>query len=75
MNALDARKLDLYLRYLDAGEDALAWDALVRAADERTASADVWARLVDAAEMMALDSDDESYGTTVRLALGHLPHA
>ncbi len=73
ISVLDARKLDLYLSYLDAGEDALAWETLVRVADAQGASADVWSRLVDAAEAMELKSDDEICGPSVRLALGHLP--
>jgi hypothetical protein len=73
MSLLDARNLDLYLSDLDAGEDALAWEKLVRVADAQGASADVWARLVDAAEAMELESDDDIFGPPVRLALGHLP--
>ena len=73
MGALDVQALDLYVGHLDAGEDALAWEVLVTAADARRASAHIWERLADAAQAMELDSEDEIYGRTVRLAMQHWP--
>jgi hypothetical protein len=63
--------VDLYVGHLDAGEDELAWEVLVMAADTYGTSADVWDRLVAAAQVMELGSDDEIYGPTVRLAMEH----
>ena len=71
MGTLDERKLDLYVGHLDASEDELAWEVLVIAADTHGASPDIWDRLVAAAKVLELGSEDELYGPTVRLAMQH----
>jgi hypothetical protein len=71
MGALDEQGLDLYVGHLDASEDALAWEVLVTTADAHEAPADIWDRLVAAAQAMELGSEDEIYGPTARLAMQH----
>jgi hypothetical protein len=70
--SLSGGTLDVYCGHLDAGEDALAWEILVEAADTQGASREVWSRLVTAAYSMGLDEHTYPHDEFVRVALQHL---
>jgi hypothetical protein len=65
-------RLDLYCGHLDAGEDTLAWEILVDAAETQRASREIWTRLVAVADAMGLDEQTYPHDDHVRRAVRHL---